>query len=312
MTLDQLRVFLSVAERGHVTRASQVLNLSQSAVSASIAALQNQHGVRLFDRVGRSIELTEAGRLFVNEARSVLARAEAATLVLEDLAKETRGRLRIRASQTVASYWLPAKLIELHDSNPGIELGFEVANTAQVEKAVRDGAADIGFVEGEIDQQELNRRVVAEDVLVMVMAPDHPLAQRKEIKPSDYPGLEWILREPGSGTRSEFIRHLEKAGYAPAHLNIAMELPSNEAVLAAIASGNKVSVLSRRAATDAYLCGRIKLFPLRGATRVFSVLTHPGRHHTRAMMAMLDLLTKAPPSQSDAHNRHPVMKRTET
>lgn len=295
MTLDQLRMFLAVAERGHVTRAARALNLSQSAVSASIAALQTQHGVRLFDRVGRRIALTEAGRLFVEEARSVLSRAEAATLMLEDLAQETRGRLRIHASQTVASYWLPSKLVELQNTSPGIEIGLKIANTAQVAGAVMEGAADIGFVEGEIDEHELTRQIVARDQLVMVMAPDHPLAKRRNIKPSDYPELEWILREPGSGTRSEFVRHLEDAGYGLSQLEIAMELPSNEAVLAAIACGNKVSVLSRRAAEDALRSGRVTLIPVRGLERAFHVLTHPQRHQTRAMTAMLDLLDKTTP-----------------
>ncbi len=101
MTLDQLRVFVAVAEREHVTKAAKALNLTQSATSAAIAALEERHDVRLFDRVGRRIELTEAGRLFLPEARAVLARAEDAGIALAELAGLKRGRLRIVASQTV-------------------------------------------------------------------------------------------------------------------------------------------------------------------------------------------------------------------
>jgi DNA-binding transcriptional LysR family regulator len=111
MTLEQLRVFVAVAERQHVTQAAKALNLAQSAVSAAIAALEAQHGAKLFHRVGRGIELTEAGTLFLVEARAVLARAEAAEMVLSELGGLKRGTLTVQASQTIASYWLPRHLV---------------------------------------------------------------------------------------------------------------------------------------------------------------------------------------------------------
>ena len=105
MTLEQLRVFIAVADRQHITRAAAALNLAQSAVSAAIASLEAQHDTRLFHRVGRGIELTEAGSLFLAEARIVLARAEAAELVLAELGGLKRGTLAVQASQTIASYF---------------------------------------------------------------------------------------------------------------------------------------------------------------------------------------------------------------
>jgi len=98
MTLEQLRVFVAVAERQHMTRAAEALHLAQSAVSAAIAALEGRHGAKLFNRVGRGIELTEAGKLFLTEAKAVLARAEAADLVLAELAGLKRGTLTVQAS----------------------------------------------------------------------------------------------------------------------------------------------------------------------------------------------------------------------
>jgi DNA-binding transcriptional LysR family regulator len=114
MTLEQLRIFIAVAEKQHVTRAAAELNLTQSATSAAIAALEARYGIKLFDRVGRGIVLTQTGRDFLNEAREVVARAEAAAQVLDDLAGLKRGSLTVAASQTVANYcqtvanyWLP-------------------------------------------------------------------------------------------------------------------------------------------------------------------------------------------------------------
>src|SRR5258708_29873609 len=107
MTLEQLRIFVAVAERQHVTQAARALNLAQSAASHAIAALEARHDTKLFNRVGRRIELTEAGQVFLAEARAVLTRAEAAELALSELGGLKRGTLSVQASQTIAGYWLP-------------------------------------------------------------------------------------------------------------------------------------------------------------------------------------------------------------
>lgn len=291
MTLEQLRIFLAVADRLHVTQAAGVLNLTQSAVSASIAALEAQHGVRLFDRVGRRIELTEAGAIFLPQAQALMAQAEGVRMLLEDLSRDTRGRVRLAASQTVASYWLPQRMVMLHTRQPGIVLSLSVANTAAVARAVLEGAADLGLVEGEVREDALHQQVVARDELVLVVAAAHPLALENGVEPEAYTGLSWILREPGSGTRSEFENHLALADLALSDLDVTLELPSNEAVLAAVSAGESVSVVSRRAAENAVAAGRVRALPIRAGVRPFAVLSHPARHRTRAVQAMLDLLT---------------------
>jgi DNA-binding transcriptional LysR family regulator len=129
MTLEQLRIFVEVAQSLNMTRAAQALNLTQPSVSAAIAALEGRHGLRLFDRVGRSIELSEAGRAFLPEARGVLARAREAAQALDDLAGLRRGHLRIAASQTVATYWLPARMARFAQRHPGITLALTLGNT---------------------------------------------------------------------------------------------------------------------------------------------------------------------------------------
>ena len=99
MTLEQLRIFVAIAERQHVTATARALNLTQSAVSNALAALEERHAIRLFDRIGRGIVLNENGRLFLGEARAVIARAALAEAVLADLGSLRRGRLGICASQ---------------------------------------------------------------------------------------------------------------------------------------------------------------------------------------------------------------------
>src|SRR6516165_2240177 len=114
MILDQLRVFIAVPDRGHVTDAAAALGVTQSAASAAIAALETRYHAKLFDRVGRGIQLTETGRRFLQEARAVVDRASAAKCVLEELAGGMTGAVLIAASQTIASYWLPRRLTSFH------------------------------------------------------------------------------------------------------------------------------------------------------------------------------------------------------
>jgi DNA-binding transcriptional LysR family regulator len=114
----------------------------------SIAALEGRHGAKLFNRVGRRIELTEAGALFLAEARAVLARAESAELVLSELGDLKRGVLSVHASQTITGYWLPRHLVAFRRSYPGVAIRLSMVNTSQTAVAVRGGEADLGFVEG--------------------------------------------------------------------------------------------------------------------------------------------------------------------
>lgn len=290
MTLDQLRIFVAVAERQHVTQAARALNLAQSAASAAIAALETQHGAHLFHRVGRGIELTEAGRVFLPEARAVLARAEAAELALAELAGLQRGRLRVEASQTIASHWLPHHLVTFRRRYPGIEIHMAIGNTTQVATAVIDGAVELGFVEGTVQDPRLLITQVASDQLVLVVGPEHPWAQRDQIAPQELADTPWVLREPGSGTRAAFESLLELHGLALPSIQVAMELPSNEAVRAAVEAGGGATVISAAVAADGLEAGLLHLVRFDTPERAYQVLRHRDRPQSNAAAALLDMV----------------------
>jgi DNA-binding transcriptional LysR family regulator len=291
MTLEQLRVFVAVAERQHVTRAAAALNLAQSAVSAAIAALEARHGATLFHRVGRGIELTEAGALFLHEARAVLARAEAAELVLADLGGLKRGTLAVQASQTIASYWLPRYLVAFRRAHPGIVIRLTIGNTAQVAAAVHEGVADIGFIEGAIDDPVLTVEQVARDQLVIVVGAEHPWVSSERIEPQRLIETEWVLREAGSGTRSEFESALERFGVSASLLKVALELPSNEAVRAAVESGLGATAISGAVAAPSLEAGLLHQVSFDLPERSFHVVRHAERHISRAVDALLSMVT---------------------
>ncbi|WP_298648057.1 LysR family transcriptional regulator [uncultured Tistrella sp.] len=291
MTLEQLRIFVAVAEHAHVTRAARALNLTQSTVSAAIAALEARHGVALFHRVGRGIELAETGRIFLEEARAVLARAAAAEQALADLAGNPRGRLRIHASQTVANYWLPARLIGFMADFPAVAVEIAIGNTAEVAAAVRAGTADLGFVEGPVEDPSLSERLLPGDRLMLVVGASHPWAALPRVAPGQLAETPWVLRERGSGTRAEFEVALAGLGVDPDTLNVVLELPSNESVRAAVEAGAGATALSALVVAGGLALGSLRSPVLDLPQRAFHLLLHRERYLGRAARAFLETVT---------------------
>ncbi len=290
MTLDQLRVFVAAAERQHVTQAAQTLNLAQSAASNAIAVLEAQHDTKLFDRVGRNIQLTEAGRAFLVEARAVLARAEAAELALMEFGSLKRGMLSLAASQTIADYWLPRHLVAFRRAYPRIAMRVTIDNTARVAAAVENRAAELGFVESAVRSGQLAGTVVARDQLVVVVCPDHPWAMRTTLAPADLMEADWVLRERGSGTRAVFEDALSKFGVDPGAVRVVLELPSNGAVRAAAEAGLGATAISACVAAPSIEAGLLCQVNFRLPTREFQVLCHRERYRSRAAEALLAMV----------------------
>ncbi|WP_102958087.1 LysR family transcriptional regulator [Mangrovicella endophytica] len=289
MTLEQLRIFVAVAQDEHMTRAARSLNLTQSAVSAGIAALEARHDVRLFHRVGRGIQLTEAGRIFLDEARGVLARAATAEQALAEIGGLSRGRLRVVASQTVAGYWLPRHLAAFRLRHPLISVDLAIGNTGEVARAVHDGEAELGFCEGVVDDPALAHWPVDEDRMLLVG--DH--AAPGPIDVAWLRGAAWVQREPGSGTRSTLEAALQALGVDATALQTSLVLPSNEAVRAAVEAGAGVAALSESVVAASIATGALHRLPFELPPRPFYGLRHKERYRSRAADALLVLIEDA-------------------
>lgn len=277
MTLEQLRIFVAVAEREHVTQAARGLRLTQSATSAAVSALETRHAIKLFDRVGRRITLTEAGRLFLIEAKAVLARAASAELVLADLAGLKLGSLALAASQTVGNYWLPPLIHAFGSAYPGVSVALTMGNTETVTELVLNGSANIGFIEGEIEEPSLDVIAVARDEMAVMVSCDHPWAKTADV---DLSSGRWVLRESGSGTRAMLDAMFRKADADPRSVNIVLELPTNEAVRTAVEAGAGATVLSKLVAKNALQVGNLVVVPYPVPLRSFFMLRHKERYVT--------------------------------
>ena len=290
MTLEQLRVFVEVAERLHVTRAASVLNMTQSAASASLQALEARLGTVLFDRVGRRIELTEAGRILLPEAKAVLAKVSGAEQALAELDVLLRGRLCLWASQTIAGYWLPPFLYRFHSAHPGVAVELHIGNSLEVSRAVLDGSADLGFVEGDVDEPVLAQIPVGVDQLVLVVAQSHEFASLKTVEPDHLLAARWVLREKGSGTRQVFEDALRSRDIDPSALDVVMELPSNEAVRSVVEAGAGATAISKLVVMDKLSAGTLAELPFHCGDRRYLALRHGDRRRGRAESVLLDMM----------------------
>lgn len=297
MTLEQLRIFVCVAERLNMTRAAEALHITQSGVSASIGALESAYGTALFDRVGRRIELSVAGQAFLIEAEKVLGQVRTAQRTLLDLSNLRRGAVAICASQTIGNYWLPQMIAKFRDSFPHLTVELHISNTAGVGRMVLEGAAEIGFVEGVHIDPALTGHDIDGDQMCVYVPPGHPWTR---VTPSIDALARggWVLREQGSGTRSEFVRALQAMGVDTRQLDVRMELPTNEAVRSAVLAGVGPGVLSDLVVRDGESTGSLVRVPLDLPRRAFRMLRHSERKLSRAAEMFLKGLPSPRRTQS--------------
>jgi DNA-binding transcriptional LysR family regulator len=220
---------------------------------------------------------------------------------LTDLTGLKRGTLNLAASQTVANYWLPPLMCRFHEAAPGVKLALVIGNTEAVVAMVHEGTVDLGFVEGEIDDPVLSITPVAEDELILVTAPNDG-AKRRAPTSAELKAMRWVSRERGSATRELFEAALAEHGIRASDLDLAFELPSNEAVRAAVESGAGAAVLSRQVVAASLKAGSLVVLRLALSKRRFYMLRHKERYASQAARKMLSLIT---PIDQTGNSRRP-------
>jgi len=279
ISLRELEVFVCICEQLTVTRAAQVLSMTQSAASQSLAALESALATGLFDRVGRRLVANEHGRLLLPKARAMLDLGREAQSLFNGVA----AHLRLGASTTIANYVLPAQIASFRQQFPESGVELLVGNTAETIAAVAAFRVDVGFIEGPCHHPELKIDAWCDDELVVVVARDHPFATRMPSM-AQLAQATWILREAGSGTREEVERLLLPQLGA---FSVAMELGDSEAIKHVVAAGLGVSCLSRRVVAEQLEQGKLHALPLPTLRRKLSRIMHRDKVMTRGMAHFL-------------------------
>lgn len=253
MNFEQLRVFLSVARHLHFSRAAEELYISQPAVSASVAKLEAHYGVRLFHRIGRRVELTDAGCFLSREGRYLLDNVEQLERSLRDYQALQRGVLRIGASLTVGNHWLPPRLQRFRDQHGTIDVRCELGNAQHVLGGIRQGQFDLCFVTGwsdedgccpaESNEQPLTTEEVDRERLLIVVGRKHAWFGCGELAPAELCSTRWAMREQGSGSQRWFEASLQNLGLSPSDLDASLILSSSEMQRALVIAGSTAAAL---------------------------------------------------------------------
>ena len=285
-SLRQLQVFLATAHFENISRAAASLAMSQSAASSALAELEHQYDIQLFDRVGKRLQLNALGHALRPRAMALLQQAEALEQALHQHSES--GQLKIGATLTIGNYLAVGLMARFMGENPQTKVELQVANTATIAARIHNFELDLGLIEGELHDSDLEVTPWRDDELVVFCAPGHPLAKKRKLSDQALLDATWILREAGSGTRQTFDRAMH--GLLP-QLNILLELQHTEAIKRAVEAELGIGCLSKVALVEAFKRG--SLIPLnvpqRDFRRLFYFILHKQKYRSAGIARWLEL-----------------------
>ena len=261
MNLNHLAIFRAVAANGSVSAGARQLHISQSAVSKQLGEFEQTLGMVLFDRMPRGMRMTEAGRLLLGYANRLFTIEAEAEHALGDLRQLARGRIAIGASRTIGAYLLPRVLAEFRRRYPDVDLSLTVEATHSIESKLLAGEIDIGFAEGTISRDLLYYTEFAEDELVLIAAPSHPVMARAPLPVYALVDYPLLMHEVGSGTRAVTEQALANRRI---EVRPAMTLASTEALKQTVATGIGLAILSAQAIRTELEARSLAVVPIKG------------------------------------------------
>ena len=256
MELTPLRYFQAIAKHQHLTKAAQVLGVTQPALSAMVKKLEAEVGTPLLHRSGRGVALTDPGRAFLAHADEALRKADQAIQIAREMAGLQQGQIRVGAGATATGYLLPKVINAVRQVHPGLRFYIRESGSAAVAEAVASGELDLGIVTLPVhvaDSGSVTTRPLIDDNLRLILPPNHKLFGKKQFRWSDISGEPLVAFEAGSAVRELVDAEAASAGIT---LTVVMELRSIEAIRAMVAAGIGVGLVSRFAlsASEGLVC----------------------------------------------------------
>ena len=289
MLSQRIRVFHAVATQLSYSKAAHEVGISQPAVSFHIRGLEEELGVSLFERVGKQIFLTTAGRILAEDANRLVLLEEEARIALTELAGLDRGVLVVGASATIGIYLLPEVLGTFRERHPSVRVNLKLGNKARTLERLRDNEVDFGMVAGPLREADLVSEAYLEDELIPIVCPTHRFASRRHVQPAEMRSEMFLMRERGSGTQQRLEERLFQMGVQPEET---MQLGSTEAIKQSVAANLGISVASRYAVRMELSAGRLVQPDIPGLVigRELLLVHHKDKRLSRAAVAFRHLL----------------------
>jgi DNA-binding transcriptional LysR family regulator len=286
---QRIKVFQAVASNLSYSRAAQELHISQPGVTFHIKGLEREYGAAMFERVGKRLYLTDAGRTLHLYVQRMSLMEEEARVALEELKGLQSGLLVVGASATIGIYLLPEVVGEFRKRHPGIKVSLRVGNKRHTIERLLNNELDFGLVAGPVDDSHLVTEPYLNDELAVIVSPQHRFARESVIYPGELRRETFLVREPGSGTQELMEERLTQLGIAPADT---MQLGSTEAIKQAVAANLGISIASRYSVEAEMESGRLCAanVPTLKMQRRLLLLHHRDKRLSRTMLAFRMLL----------------------
>ncbi|GAB4538542.1 MAG: selenium metabolism-associated LysR family transcriptional regulator [Thermodesulfovibrionia bacterium] len=292
----KLKIFCIVAETKSFSKASEIIRLTQPAVSLQIQALEEMYGTKLFNRSGCVITLTKAGEMLYKYAKEINALYAAAEKEIGEYTGVTKGVISVGASSTIGNYILPYVVAEFRRKYPKVGVHLYVGNTKNVVEYLNAGNVDIGLVEGDVKKQKLVVDKLIPDEMVLIMSPYHQWAKNSAVSIMSIAKEPLIFREEGSGTRQMIEKYFLKHGISPQQIRIALIMGSTESIKGAVEEGLGVSIVSRWAVKKEVRYGTLKTatFKEDRFVRDFSLVRRRAKESSHTLDRFIEFLKKYP------------------
>lgn len=291
MNLRELKIFLTVCNYKNMSKAAKILYMTQPAVSQSIADLEEQLGIKLFDRVNRRIVLTYGGEVLLEYSKRILILVDEAQRTLRDISNASKGQIRIGASTTIGTYLISNIIGEYKRKHSGICLPFIIDNTGVIEEMILDNRIDVGLVEGPVHSSNIIVEPFFDDELYLICSKNHHWAKRKKINEEEIKKEDLIIRESGSGTREVFEDTMSVRGI---RYNITHVLNNTEAIKKAVEANLGIAFVSKIAVEEEIKSGRLVKIDIDNLNfnRKFNVIYHKDKFTSILFENFIDTLLK--------------------
>lgn len=286
MKIRLMKIFIQVYQTQNITRAAELLHMTQPAVTRAIQEIEHYYGVCLFERINRGLYATESARQLYAHAVHIVESVDIMEKGLRNW--DEFGILRVGASITLGSFLMPKLVAEFSKVHPNLKLKVRISNGRSLHELLCDNQLDIAFIEGGVVEQQLCFETFAGDRLVLIMPPDHPLKDADVIRLIDLKDCNFLLREPGSAGRT-FLDHV----FAVHGMTVepTWESFSTQAIIKAVNAGIGISFLPDKLVRGAIDSGQVATHEIADEPFIRNnyIVWHQNKHLTPSMKAIIEM-----------------------
>jgi len=287
MNLGQLKIFYLASKRGSLSKAAEDLNVTQPAVTKGIQRLQEYYEIKLFNRFGKKLVLTDAGNALQKIAEKIFDLEIHAEDTIREFLQQKQGHIRIDASESFGAYYLPSIVNQVSKVHPNVRISANILPSGLVVENVANLNNDIGFISFPIENEKVICREILEDHMIFVAAPSHPLVNKKRLTYMDLSGQSMIVHEKGSFSYQVANDFFKKNKI---DIIVSLEFSSNRAIMKAVEDGLGIALVSRNIALDHIQMKKLVVLPFPGPpiTRKYYIVHHKDKYFSEVLNRLIE------------------------